>query len=135
MVHPCESMETGKRTGEVLSLVCWALDDQELPQWQGRKRRKFRDLPHTTQTQLMTRNPIFYSWLRTEVPAFVTEESQLQVLREIVNTNHELFCERAIKMWCQIDSRSEFNDRTDSAKEARNRWNYMYNRFQDRGRN
>jgi len=130
-VHPCDGMISGRKSGEILSLVSWSIDDQDLPEeppQNVRKKKKFSEMSPTTQSHILCRDNRFYNWLSDNINNFIDDEV---VRNDIISLeSSEKFCEHIIKYYCNINSRADFNLSEDEGQYARERWKNIINLYE-----
>ena len=110
--HPLDGFITGRKNGSLMSIVVWAIDDEDLPEVPNAKtnRRKFEDLPFTTQSHILCRDEKFFNWLKVNINSDFFKSNGISS-SDFVGINEKSdFCENVIKSFCGISSRSELND-------------------------
>ncbi len=132
-VHPFEGMETGKSKGEILALVAWAIDDQEIPEASRatKSKKSFSELAATAQTHILCRDGRFFHWLERHENKLITDQSILDSIRHLKEEDRPHYCEHVVKIWCGIGSRSEFNEDNDHGRQAKARWDALLSRYQE----
>lgn len=131
--HPCDGMDHGKRNGEILMLVAWAIDDQEQPEApRARKGRKsFSELTPTAQSHILCRDDRFFQWLVKEENYLIGDPAVLVDLHPMKENDRQSYCEHVIKVFCGIGSRAEFSKDTEQAHAACQRWNNLVGQFEE----
>ena len=130
-VHPCDGMISGRKSGEILSLVSWAIDDQDLPEDSFKdikKKRKFSEMSPTTQSHILCRDSRFYNWINANIDRFVDDDIIKNDISDI--EDNEKFCEHVIKYFCNINSRADFKLDDDIGENARNKWSKIINLYE-----
>ncbi len=132
--HPFDGMQHGRTKGEILSLVAWAIDDQDQPDTPKARRNKssFAQLTATSQSHILCRDTRFFEWLRTQEYVFIKDDAiryDLAILADDGDQN--AYCENVVKVWCQISSRAEFSQDDEHGSNARNRWKVMLDHYND----
>ncbi|NDV52931.1 hypothetical protein [Salipiger sp. PrR003] len=132
-IHPCDGMSHGKKSGEILSLVVWPIDDEDQPDVPGarRKRRSFDELSPTAQSQILCNDERFSNWLAKWEDRFVSDfacRADLDILR---GEDAKAYAEHVLKIWCGIESRAELTHDTDRGSFARDRWARMLEAYQE----
>jgi hypothetical protein len=124
--HPFENMETGVKGGEILSLVAWAMDDEDQPEVAnaGRKKRSFEELSPTAQSHILCRDERFFNWLARNEARFVPS-SVAMTLGDLRANDHQSYCEHVVKVYCGIESRADFNSKDEHGENARRLWEEM----------
>lgn len=122
--HPFEDMETGVKNGEILSLVAWAMDDEDQPEVAnaGRKKRTFEELSPTAQSHILCRDERFFYWLTRNERRFVPD-SVIPTLEDLKSNDKQSYCEHIVKIFCGIKSRADFSGKDEHAENARMLWN------------
>ena len=130
-IHPCEGMATGRKAGEMLSVVGWAIDDGEKPEQPKRKKTPFRDMPATQQAHILCNREEFFNYLVRHEETLVTDPIGREDLEPLRETDRKKYCECVIKMHCQIESRAEFKGDTPEAERARTAWSNLVSSYED----
>lgn len=131
-VHPCDGMNSGKKSGEIMSLVAWAIDDDESvsdPR-SVRKKRPFATLPPVTQSHILCRDPRFFDWISANLENFVQDPFAVVDIRTHVD-KPETFCELSIKAICLIDSRAVFSENSEVGERARELWSDLLKKYEN----
>lgn len=128
-VHPCDGMISGKKSGEMLNLVVWELDDIDEPVYTKPKKRKFSELSPTTQSHILCRDIKFYSWVSKNLNYLVTDSDVLDDIRRIDDKTK--FCEHVIKFHCTINSRADFSRTDEVGKNAVNKWVKIVEKYEE----
>jgi hypothetical protein len=121
-VHPCDGMSTGRKNGELLSMIGWAINDAEEPEQPKRQKRSFQDMPPTQQAHILCRSDQFFQFLVRHEARLVTDPLVREDIQAYKDDERTKYCECVIKMHCQIESRAEFKGEAPSAIRAREAW-------------
>lgn len=129
-VHPCDGMISGRKSGEILSLVSWSVDDEDIPEVpsEPKKKRKFSEMSPTTQSHILCRDSRFHSWISSKIDSFIDDEIVKHDILGIENS--EKFCEHVIKYYCNINSRADFTLNDESGEFARLQWKKIVNLYE-----
>lgn len=126
--HPFEGFSTGRKEGDLLRFIAWAVADDESLQHPSRTRRRtpFHELSDTTQSQILCRDARFVSFLARiegEVAGGVSpvrpEEDPLA------------FASWTLKALLGVDSRAVLGHETMEGARARRTWSEITKRYFD----
>lgn len=131
--HPLTGLEVGK-SGEVIYLACWALDNGEKPENPEEARRAQRKPFHTLtavqQSQIKCRNDRqFQEWCLKFVAPHLDAVLALELPH--YDDSPAEYASQVVRLYCGVQSRSEFKEDTQKGLDARHRWNEMLRRFDD----
>jgi len=128
--HPLE----GKAPGETVFLACWSVSDQEefeAPEVSKKKTRAFKNMGPAQQSQIKCRlDTDFQSWTLSFALRYLSPEEHKEL--PSWETSHSDFAAAVVRLWCGIESRSEFARATETGERARARWQEMLSMFDAR---
>jgi hypothetical protein len=129
-VHPCDGMISGKKSGELISLVVWEMDDQEMPTYsKPKKKRRFSELSPTTQSHILCRDIKFFNWIKNNINDLITDDVILSEIEKI--ELRDKYCEHVIKYFCSINSRADFSRNDENGKKAVKKWREIVERYEN----
>jgi hypothetical protein len=130
-IHPCEGMATGRKGGEMLSVVGWAIDEAEAPAPAPRRKTPFSEMPATQQAHILCNRDEFFHYLVRNEETLVTDALGREDLQPLKMSDRKKYCECVIKMHCRIESRAEFKGDTPEAERARKAWSDLRDAYED----
>lgn len=126
--HPFEGFSTGRKEGDLLHLVVWAVAEDESLQHPLRTRRRtpFHELSETKQAILLCRDARFVSFLARYEEHLVA--SPLDIRPE---TEPEAFAAEIVRQHLGIESRADLTSDTTEGKAARRKWKDLMRAYFD----
>ncbi len=124
IAHPCDGMSTGQEEGEKLHLICWQIDDVEMPV--EKKRKPFKELNPVTQSHILSNDPRFIRFLQDRFEQlFVDAPSPLPSVED----QPKAYADVLIRHYCGVTTRAQFNGKDDVSKIALEKWKRMVEIF------
>lgn len=118
--HPLEGYAIGRKEGEVLTFVAWALSEDEriLHPSHTRKKMRFGELTSVKQANILCRDAKFVSFLASREAEFL--EGELCEIRPEGDPTE--FASRVVRGFLKVDSRAVLNYDNHQGALARRRW-------------
>lgn len=126
--HPFDGFITGRKEGEVMTFLAWAVSDDETVQDPSfvRKKKPFAELSPVTQAQILTGDARFVSFLAKNEHTLLTEQVPT---RPAVNS--KLYAAEFIKSYIGVESRAEMNYDTYEGATARQKWRDLLSYYEN----
>jgi hypothetical protein len=126
--HPFDGMLTGRKEGQDLLLVAFAIADDETIA-PPKPRRRFHELKPVQQSHILCRDERFADWLQRR--AFDLFSPDERATLPSPERDARVYAENAVRLWCRIDSRSVFSRDDDVGQAAVARWRDLLAAFED----
>lgn len=117
--HPLEGYPHGRREGQILTFVAWAMADDEnlVDPSKTRKKTRFADLSDVKQANILCRDQIFLNFLVDNEDRLIGKQCEVRPEVDPVE-----FGSRVVRDYLCVESRSEMNKDTFDGAAARTRW-------------
>lgn len=128
--HPFDGFLTGRKEGEVMTFLAWAVADDETVQDPAfvRKKKPFAELSPVTQAQILTGDSRFISFLAKNEHTLLATPVAIRPAE-----NPKLYGADFIKSYIGVESRAVMNHETPEGAIARRKWRDLMS-YYDRSR-
>lgn len=117
--HPFDGFSTGRREGDIFTLLAWAVADDESVQDPAfvRKKRPFAELPPTSQSHILCGDSRFVNFLAKNEHSLLAQPLHIRPVED-----PREYASEFIRYYIGVKSRAEMNDQTPEAALARKKW-------------
>lgn len=117
--HPFDGFITGRKEGEILTFLAWAVADDESVQDPAfvRKKRPFAELSPVSQSQILCGDNRFISFLAKNEHTLLDSAVSIRPV-----DNPKFYATEFVKSYIGVESRAEMNHETPEGAMARRKW-------------
>lgn len=130
--HPFFGYSIGRTAGEPMDLSAWGLRDDERAVGPSKLRKKvpWHQMTEVQQSQILSRDPRFRSFLMDNLPRLVPDETARAEVLSMAG-KPEMFAAAAIRSALGVSSRAVMNLDTAVGLAARARWHVIMGQYDD----
>jgi hypothetical protein len=124
--HPFDGFITGRKEGEVMTFLSWAVSDDETIQDPAfvRKKRPFAELSPVSQSQILCGDNRFISFLAKNEHTLLSTPVSIRPI-----DNPKLYASEFVKLYIGVESRAEMNYETPEGALARKKWRDLFSYY------
>lgn len=124
--HPFDGFIAGRKEGEIMTFLSWAVSDDETIQDPAfvRKKRPFAELSPVSQSQILCSDNRFISFLAKNENTLLVAPVSIRPV-----DNPKLYATEFVKTYIGVESRAEMNHETPEGALARKKWRDLFSYY------